>query len=269
MFDSWYVSIVKCFGKIAICLAGGLALSAIARAGSVSPNNPYAPIVARNVFSLNPPQPVDKNTEPPPKITANGIMTIFGSRQALFKVAGIARPGQPAKDTSYILSEGQRQDDIEVTRIDEKAGMITFNTHGTVQQVPLTTAPALTVPATFAANPNPVPAMFVPMNGGNNNGGNFGGRLGRGGFGGNRGGQNGQNSGGNFNGGYNNSTYGNSNARSVPVQPQIDPDTQKALIVAQHLQAQQTGDPISRIYPPTDLDDAAGIAPEGGAPAPP
>jgi hypothetical protein len=266
VFDSWYISIVNFVGKIVICLASGLAFNASLHADSVVlPGNPYAPVVARNIFGLNPPQPIAPvDASPPPKITANGIMTIFGSRQALFKVASTAKPGQPGKDNSYILSEGQRQDDIEVTRIDEKAGIITFNNHGTVQQIPLTTAPTLTAPATFAANPNPAPAMFAPMNTGNNNnvaGGNLGGRFGR-------------NRGGNFNGAYggspnNTSTYGNSNMRSVPAQPQIDPETQQALIVAQHLQAQQTGDPMSRIFPPTDLDAAAGIAPEGGSPAPP
>jgi hypothetical protein len=268
VFDSWYISIVRYIGKIAICLAGGLALCTVAHAGSVTPNNPYAPIVVRNVFDLNPPQPVDQTpTEPPPKITPNGIMTIFGSPQALFKAASPAKPGQPAKDISYILSEGQRQDDIEVVRIDEKDGIVTFNNHGTVQEIPLTAAPALTAPASFA--PNPVPAMFAPMNAGNNHGENFGGRFGR-----NRGGQSGQNNGGgNFNGGYSGSTYnnsssGNSNLQNVPAPPQIDPDTQKAMIVAQHLQAQQAGDPISRIYPPTDLDEAAGIVSEGAPPAP-
>ena len=44
----------------------------------------------------------------------NGIMSIFGQLQVLFKVAIPAKAEQPAKDESYILSEGQRQDEIEV-----------------------------------------------------------------------------------------------------------------------------------------------------------
>ena len=64
-------------------------------------------------------------------------MSIFGQLQVLFKVAGTAKPGQPAKDDSYILSEGQRQDEIEVIHIDEKASLVTFNNHGTVQEIPL------------------------------------------------------------------------------------------------------------------------------------
>ena len=45
--------------------------------------------------------------------------------------------GKPAADDAYILSEGQQQDEIEVTKIDEKGGLVTFNNHGEVQQLPL------------------------------------------------------------------------------------------------------------------------------------
>ena len=73
-------------------------------------------------------------------------MSIFGQLQVLFKVAGTAKPGQPAKDEFYILSEGQRQDEIEVIHIDEKASLVTFNNHGTVQEIPLANAPAVSTP---------------------------------------------------------------------------------------------------------------------------
>ena len=121
---------MKLTGTILVCLAGGLALNANLRADDVvlSPGNPYAPVVARNLFGLNPPTPVDTtvaDATPPPKITPNGIMSIFGQLQVLFKVAGTAKPGKPAVDDDYILSEGQRQDDIEVVKIDEKAGSVT------------------------------------------------------------------------------------------------------------------------------------------------
>jgi hypothetical protein len=129
VFQIVYLRIMKRLGKIVVCLASGLVLNAGTRAGdAVSPNNPYAPIVVRNIFGLNPPPPVDAAPpgDPPPKITLNGIMSIFDHQlQVLFKVAGTAKPGQPAKDESYILSEGQRQDEIEVTHIDEKASSTT------------------------------------------------------------------------------------------------------------------------------------------------
>ena len=140
-------------GKIALWLAGGLALNAGARADTiVSADNPYTPVVARNIFGLNPVQATDAApVDPPPKITLTGIMSISGKAQVLFKAAGTGKPGQPAKDQFYILSLGQRQDDIEVTRINEKAELVTFNNHGTVQEIPLASTPALT------ATPTPGP----------------------------------------------------------------------------------------------------------------
>ncbi len=152
---------MKRLGKIVVCLASGLVLNAGARADDhMLSNNPYAPIVVRNIFGLNPPLPTDADqpAEPPPKITPNGIMSIFGQLQVLFKVAGTAKPGQPAKDDSYILSEGQRQEEIEVIHIDEKAGLVTFNNHGTVQEIPLVKANALALntpmPSPGRAGPN-------------------------------------------------------------------------------------------------------------------
>ena len=140
---------MKCVVKIAVCLASGLALNAgLCADNVVLPNNPYAPIVAHNIFHLNPPKAADAtDAAPPPKITPTGIMTIFGTRQALFTVDGVSKPGQPGKNESYILSEGQRQDDVEVTRINEKSGIVTFNNHGTVQEIPLVKAPVNAMPA--------------------------------------------------------------------------------------------------------------------------
>ena len=156
-------------GKIIICLAGGLVLTAGVRADDVlSPGDPYATVVARNIFGLNPPPPANANslnTDPPPKITPNGIMTIFGEIQVLFKVAGAPKPGGPAPtDESYILSEGQRQDDIEVVKIDEKNSIVTFNNHGETQQLPL----VVTLPSS-----TPSPATAGPTGGAGAPGGRF------------------------------------------------------------------------------------------------
>jgi hypothetical protein len=145
---------MKCVGKIVIWLAGGLLLSAGARADNTAvvaraditavvarADNPYTTIVNRNIFGLNPVDPdAPSDVDPPPKITLNGIMSISKHLQALFKVAGTGKPDGP-KDQSYILSEGQRQDDIEVTRINEQAGLVTFNNHGTVQEILLASTP--------------------------------------------------------------------------------------------------------------------------------
>ena len=275
---------MKRLGKIVVCLASGLVLNAGARADDVVlPNNPYAPIVVRNVFGLNPPQPVDTNATQAdlPKITPNGIMSIFGQLQVLFKVGGTAKPGQPAKDESYILSEGQRQDEIEVIQIDEKASLVTFNNHGTVQELPLAKAnpPVVNTPAAASGGPVPIQNFTAP-NGANSGGipGRFGGRSASGpGAARNRGMGNGGN---NFNNGGNQ----NPNSQAIPMgggsilqstptsagysgqqQPQntMTPEVQIIMLEAQRAQWQNEGNPAAAIIPPTVLTPQNGA---GGMP---
>jgi len=142
-------------------------------------SNPYAPIMVRNVFGLlpiptNPPADQEPPAMPPPKITPNGIMSIFGKLEVLFKVAVPARGNQPAKDESHVMGEGERENDIEVTKIDEKSAVITFNNHGSVQELPLANAPSLTTPAAGV-----VPAFTgIPAPNGSASGVAFGGRFG-------------------------------------------------------------------------------------------
>jgi hypothetical protein len=164
-----------CFILVSVLLAAALASAQDAAVSS----KPYAPIVTRNVFGLVPIPVVDPAAslpppEPPPKITPNGIMTIFGQLQVLFKVAVKPPPGQPAKDDSFVMSEGERQDEIEVVKIDEAAGVITFNNHGTVQELPLVATPASSgAPAGPGGGPgtrgNPgtvIPSPMSPPGGG-------------------------------------------------------------------------------------------------------
>jgi hypothetical protein len=125
-------------GKLRAWLAGGLALGiAVPTAMAVGTDNPYETIVARNVFGLrSPPPPPDPeaNKPPLPKLSLTGIVTFGGAKRALLKTAaGPPKPGQPAnKPESYIIEVGQRQDDIEVLAIDEKAGVVKVNYGGTV-----------------------------------------------------------------------------------------------------------------------------------------
>ncbi len=85
-------------------------------------------------------------------------MTLFGQLQVLFKVPRNTQAGVPAIDQSYILSVGQRQDDIEVVSIDDKAGIITFNNHGETQQLPLVvTQPTSTAAVAPAGSPGSGP----------------------------------------------------------------------------------------------------------------
>ena len=266
---------MKHVGKLCLCLAGGLLFNAGLRAADpASSDNPYTANAARNVFDIHTPPPVDMNKPPdvpPPKITLNGITSTLGQVRALFKVAIPAKPGQPAKDQFYILGEGEAQDDIEVTKIDEKGGLVTFNNHGTDQELPLTTATASTAPAPAAAGPaaGPGPGIrpgfprpgFPPAGGGNANSPGFI-RFGASSAIG------GQSPNGNTanNGRVNPSsglgvTMGGVNGISRPQQqqPQLSGDDQAVVIAANHAIAVAKGDITAPIYPPTDYDRDAGV----------
>lgn len=141
--------------------------------------NPYQGIVDRNLFNLKPPPRPEDNLpppEPPPKITLTGFTTILGDKRVLFKVQVPAKPPQPPKEESYILTEGQRDGDIEVLEINEKSGVAKFNNHGMIQtldlandgakpsNLPTPTAgpPARPFPPFAARNPNG-PESGAPM----------------------------------------------------------------------------------------------------------
>jgi hypothetical protein len=279
---------MKRVGKIAICLAGGLALCAGARAaGALPAGNPYEAIILRNVFGLNPP-PTNAPTNPEdallPKITPNGIMSIFGQLQVLFKVA--PKPGvKDAKEESYVLSEGQAQDEIEVVRIDEKAASVTFNNHGTVQELPLANAPKLNLPVSGGGGGGPggggSPHFTGPRGGGPGGGGGpasrFGGQTrGTGGpgfnspgvpgattAGGTMGG--GTMGGGMMGGNAMSSSLGRRGAQAgqTGATGNMTAEEQMVIMAAQKLHAQQSGDPVFNIMPPTPFDAEAGINPPG------
>jgi hypothetical protein len=225
--------------------------------------NPYASIVTRNVFGLNPPAPVVADTPPgppPPKITLTGITTIFGPAEALYKVSGVPQPGKPPKDESYILKESEGQDDVVVERIDVAKGIVTFNNHGVVQDIPLAAGVASGGTAgTGGSGGGFQPPRFGGFGGQpnyNNAIQNFRQRLQQQ----RMGNQNGYNPSGQngFNGGYNNNYNPNSST------PQLSPDDQAALIAAQHAQLQNQGNPAADIFPPTKYDPEANQEAGGG-----
>jgi hypothetical protein len=240
---------MKCLGKIVFGLAAGLVFNTGFGAG-----NPYAPIAERNIFGLNPPQPQAEPTiEPPSKITLNGITTIFGSAQALFYVDIPPRPPMPATQKSFILSEGQRQDDIEVTRIDLNKSVVTFNNHGMVQQIPLVKAGPISTPTPVVMNSAFNPPGAAP--GGYNNNFNGGGAAAR--FG-NRFGQNQNPNPGNNGGNPGGPGFGNTGGSvGTQNQPHLSQEETALLITAQKAQLKQAGDPTWKIFPPTDMDGEA------------
>jgi hypothetical protein len=131
-FSIRYIPVMFRGGKIVVCVLAGFVLNTNTRAVAPdSPGAPYRGIVERNVFGLKaPPAPaVDTPPPPPPvKLTLTGITTILGNKRALLSAQ---IPNKPVE--SYILSEGQRDREVEVVEIDEKAGVVKVNNHGIPQ----------------------------------------------------------------------------------------------------------------------------------------
>lgn len=126
----------RCLHGVVMALGAFIPLCALS-SGAASADNPYDGIVARNVFALKPPPApatIEEAKPPPPKIFLTGITTILGKKQALLKSPPPpAKPGQPPPtELSYILTEGQREGDIEVVAIDEKAGTVKVLNSGTL-----------------------------------------------------------------------------------------------------------------------------------------
>ena len=224
--------------QIMLGLGSVVLTSMVARADDLAlSGNPYDSIVARNIFSLVPMPTNDpasqKPPDPPAKITPNGIMSLFGQEQVLFKVATPPKPGQPPQDQSYVMSEGDRQDGIAVTKIDEQAGMITFDNHGVIQTLALTSASDASSSAMggpSGSTPDQPGRRFL--------GGRFGRARDLSGGGANP--NNTPSSG---------STPVNVNNNS----DRITPEAQVILMEAQRQQFQQAGDPAAAIIPPTVL----------------
>ncbi len=114
-------------GKMMVGISLALGVGVVAGYADVNTAaTPYQPIIDRNIFALKPPPPPpDPASEkpPPPKITLTGIATILGKKLALMKT-----PPEPVKQGEsskgehfYTLTEGQRDGELQVVKIDEKA----------------------------------------------------------------------------------------------------------------------------------------------------
>ena len=258
---------MKTSGRILCGLACGLSLSVLLSAVAAETGNPYALIASRNVFGLlPPPPPVDPASnepppEPPPKITPNGIMNIFGKLQVLFKVATKPPAGQPQKDASYVMTEGERQDEIEVIKIDEAAGVVTFNNHGKTEEIALIAASNTGSPANKPGMPPGVPGG--PGGAGLPPGAIPLGAPGLAGLGHNQPGAmaEGFNAGGGANfGAANNSPFNNqaagggmAGARNLAVQEEVTPEAQVIIMEAQRAKLLEQNSPAAAIIPFTPL----------------
>jgi hypothetical protein len=127
---------LKCGLGVLACAALAFCAAAVSRDTSV---DRYRAIPERNAFGLKPrEQPA---VEPAPqkplrRILLTGITTLSGYKRALLKVEPLSGPGhQGEKEDSMILTEGQREGEIEVVQIDVGAGRVTVNNSGTVMTI--------------------------------------------------------------------------------------------------------------------------------------
>jgi hypothetical protein len=242
--------------KTEICVIMGalLSASAIAVTPASAPtgtDSPYDAIVERNVFNLHaPPPPVNpadliKKT-PPPKITLTGITTILGQKKTFLTTPPL-KPGTPPE--SVMLAEGQAINDIEVKRIDEKAGVVEVINHGEAQTLdfehdgakisgapampvnpqPMSMPPPAPPPANISTLPTPGtnirPLRSLAPRSGANNGFNNG--FGGGGM----------------------SPNGNAQAQQSP----MTPEEQVLVIEAQRVKLMNENNPMHKIFPNTEM----------------
>ncbi|HEV2691257.1 MAG TPA: hypothetical protein VG347_00010 [Verrucomicrobiae bacterium] len=81
-----------------------------------------------------------------PTITANGVMTLLGKKQVLFQVAGPLQFDGSSGDSSYVLEVGEGRNGIKVVSVDDDSKTVTFDNHGTVQEIALKTAALVSAP---------------------------------------------------------------------------------------------------------------------------
>ncbi len=128
--------------------------------------NPYETITTRNVFGIKPPAPpapVVPPQVPAPEIKLQGLTTILGNKLVLFKATIPAKPPeQPApKQMSFMLSEGQRDGEIEVLEINDVAGIVKFRNYGVEQT--LNMKDNVDKPVVLVAPPLPPGAPGIPV----------------------------------------------------------------------------------------------------------
>jgi hypothetical protein len=133
-----------------------------------SDDNPYQSIVDRNVFGLHPPPPPPSNEPPKPPIPAinlTGITTILGKKMAFMTIQLPAKAGEQPKPgpTSFMLTEGERDGDVEVISIDEKAGTVKVSEFGTITNVTFGKLPSTPAPTPAVASMGGVPNPHTPV----------------------------------------------------------------------------------------------------------
>jgi len=170
------------------------------------------------------PPPPSEQKQPPVKITLSGLTDILGEKQALLKAQIPPHPpADPAHEESYILSEGQSESGIKVLAIDQKAGTVKVDNHGTVQTLDFENN-GTKLPLASSLPPPPVPVPVAknpfPANVSNPNP-NPGGAI-----------------------------------TVSPQMPGVNSDQQAVLIELERERLKQAGDDTYKLIPPTQLSEA-------------
>lgn len=147
------------FGKALVWTLVGIATGTVVY--GITPDlsaNPFQNITLANVFRLQPPPaepaPPVKPNPPLPPIALTGIRDGYGKMQALIQVVLPAVPPNPAKTTYLTLAQGERDGEIQVLKIDVKAGTVEVKLFGTVTNLCLNSnAPTAPAPVPLR-NPN-------------------------------------------------------------------------------------------------------------------
>jgi hypothetical protein len=81
-------------------------------------------------------------------------MVLTGKPQVLFIISSPPLPGQPAPpEQHFILSEGDRQEGIEVKKIDLQNNTVTFDNHQVIQELDLAAGPSFSTAQGPATGP--------------------------------------------------------------------------------------------------------------------
>jgi hypothetical protein len=144
---------------LALCGANGRAIT------MGSSTNRFGDIARRNVFGLKEPKQPEAPAQPQrqlPRLILNGISTMLGNKQVFMKLLpATGAPTEAGKEKPLMLTEGQRDGDVEVVQIDERVGSVQVINSGTPMtltiekdgaKLPSTPAPG-TIPPAPGAQP--------------------------------------------------------------------------------------------------------------------
>lgn len=90
------------------------------------------------------------------KVILTGITTILGNKTALLKTElPPEKPGSKPQQQFLVLAEGEREGNIGLLKVDEKAGTATVDNDGTTSTITFPQPTSAPSPAVSAAHPPP------------------------------------------------------------------------------------------------------------------